>query len=170
MSNQRLMRYGWVLAGCLAWGAWALRGAAAPPVEAPSLPLPPTSFTMPHLPPTQGNKLLQPRLLLPETLGTAEPGRPLAPPLPAGERVRAASVDVNQPLPPVSDRAPIEDVTGEASSASAVAAPLPRRTQPTPFVKNNRPDPFEFRRPVVPAKGAEEQPTPPAASPKPPRP
>src|SRR5207237_1114806 len=126
-----------------------------PPVEAPSLPLPPAPFTLPHLPPAQGNKPLQPRLVLPETLGIAEPDRPPAPPLQAGERIRMPSADVNQPIPlpilgqPLSDRAPIEDVTGEASSASAVAAPLPRRTQPTPFVKNNLPDPFEFRRPVV---------------------
>jgi hypothetical protein len=131
---------------------------------------------MPHLPPTRGNKPLQPRLVLPETLGAVDPGRPPAPRLPAGERVRAPSPDVNQPVPlpilgqPLSDRAPVEDVTSEASSAAAVAAPPPRRTQPTPFVRNNLPDPFEFRRPVVPAKGGEEQPTPPAASPKPPRP
>jgi len=174
MSNRGPRRYVWVMAGCLPWGAWA--GAAAPPIEAPSLPLPSAPFTMPHLPPPQGNKVLQPHLVLPETLGPLEPGRPPAPALPAGERVRLPSVDVKRPVPlpilgqPLSDRAPIEDVTSEASSASAVAAPTPRRTQPTPFVKNNLPDPFEFRRPVVPAMGVEAQPTPPAASPKLPRP
>jgi hypothetical protein len=147
------------------------RPATSAAIESPILPLPPNPVAMPRLPVAKANTALQPRLVLPEVLGgsTVEP-RP--PSLPSGELTRVPSVDVNHPIPlpilglPLSDRAPIEDVTGEASSAAAIAATMPQRAQPAPFVKNNLPDPFEFRRPVGASPAPAEQPTPPAAAPR----
>jgi hypothetical protein len=174
MMNGRFLLGGWVLTGCLA-GAWAV--AAAPePIPVPSVPLPTPPLAMPHLPSAKGNNPLLPRLVPPETLAGSplEPRVPDKPTLPAGERVRVPSVDVNRPVPlpllgqPLSDRAVVEDVTGEASSAATVATPVPQRTQPTPFVRNNLPDPFELRRPVE-TRPPDEVVSPPAATPKLPR-
>jgi hypothetical protein len=88
--------------------------------------------------------------------------------------VREASPDVNQPVPlprlarPALDRAPVEDVTAEASTAAALAAPMPQRTTPARFLKLTVPDPYEHRRPLglpVPP----EQTTPEAGSPQVPK-
>jgi hypothetical protein len=85
---------------------------------------------------------------------------------------RVPSVDVNKPIPlpflgqPLSDRAPVEDVTVDASNAAALSGAMPLRTQPTPFIRNNLPDPFEFRRPIGLPRTPTEEPAPPAASPK----
>ncbi len=142
-------------------------------VETPDLLPPVAPAPLPRLPLAKGNSPLRPRLVLPETLdGPTLEALPSAPPLPAGELTRVPSVDVNQPVPlpllgqPLSDRAPIEDVTAEASSAAVVAGPVPQRTAPAPFVKNNLPDPFEFRRPVGPTASPAEQPIPPSALPR----
>jgi hypothetical protein len=145
------------------------RPAPSSTIESPSLPLPANPAALPRLPVAKSNTTLQPRLALPESLGGSsfQAALPPSPALPAGELTRVPSVDVNKPIPlpilgqPLSDRAPIEDVTGEASSAAAVAASMPQRTQPTPFVKNNLPDPFEFRRPIGAPPAGAEQPTPP---------
>jgi len=147
-------------------------------LESPSLPLSPPPLAMPRLPAGTGAKPLRPRLVLPETFGgvPSEPRLPQAMSLPAGELTRVPSVDVNKPIPlpilgqPLSDRAPIEDVTVEASSAAAIAATMPLRTQPTPFVRNNLPDPFEFRRPVGMPKTLSEETNPTTGTPKVPRP
>ncbi len=72
----------------------------------------------------------------------------------AGERTRTPSADVNRPLPlpllaqPVIDRASLEDPTGEASVAAALARILPSRTNPAPFLRLTLPDPFEYRNTV----------------------
>jgi hypothetical protein len=110
---------------------------------------------LPRLPASKGRPL-RPRLTLEESLDdvAALVALPQSLSLPAGERVRAPSPDVNQPLPlpvlarPVSDRAPVEDVTGEASAAAALAATMPQRTTPAPFLKLSVPDPYEHRRPL----------------------
>lgn len=130
---------------------------------APALPLPPALPVLPRLPASQG-KPPRPRLTLEESLEevATHAALPQAPTLPAGERVRVASPDVNQPLPlptlarPAPDRAPVEDVTGDASTTAALAAPMPRRTRPAPFLKLTVPDPYENRRPLglpVPPEG-----------------
>jgi hypothetical protein len=56
---------------------------------------------------------------------------------------------------PVSDRASLEDPTGDASTAAALAATLPRRVIPAPFLRLSLPEPFEFRRPLTLAVPAE---------------
>jgi hypothetical protein len=88
---------------------------------------------------------------LPILRGRLEPIMPQARILPAGDRVRLPSVDARQPLPlpilahPIIDRAPLDDVTSDASQAAALAAPPPVRTAPAPFIKMNLPNPFENR-------------------------
>lgn len=140
-------------------------------LDAPTLPLPPAVPVLPRLPASK-RQPLRPRLTLEESLDdvAVHAFLPQAPTLPAGERVRVASPDVNQPVPlpvlarPALDRAPVEDVTGEASTAAALAAPVPQRTRPAPFLKLIVPDPYEYRRPLglpVPP----EQAVPEAASP-----
>jgi hypothetical protein len=130
----------------------------------PALPLPPAVAVLPRLPASK-RQPLRPRLTLEESLDNVTIRAPLpqAPALPAGERIRVASPDVNQPMPlpalarPATDRAPVEDVTAEASAAAAVAAPMPQRTTPAPFLKLTVPDPYEHRRPLglpVPAESA----------------
>ncbi len=121
---------------------------------APALPLPPTVPVLPRLPAAQ-RQSPRPRLTVEESLDVAaHAALPQAPALPVGERVRELSPDVNQPLPlpllarPASDRAPVEDVTAEASAAAAVAAPVPQRTRPAPFLKLTVPDPYQHRRPL----------------------
>ncbi|HZY88690.1 MAG TPA: hypothetical protein VFE78_27955 [Gemmataceae bacterium] len=127
--------------------------------DAPALPLPSSVPDLPRLPASK-RQPLRPRLTLEESLDDVAVRTPLPQPptLPAGERVRVASPDANAPVPlpvlarPASDRAPVEDVTGEASAAAAVAAPMPQRTTPAPFLKLTVPDPYEHRRPLgVPA-------------------
>jgi hypothetical protein len=124
-------------------------------LDAPALPLPPTVPVLPRLPASK-REPLRPRLTLEEGLDDVAARAPLpqALVLPAGERVRELSPDVNQPVPlpvlarPASDRAPVEDVTGAASAAAALAAPMPQRTTPAPFLKLTVPDPYEHRRPL----------------------
>jgi hypothetical protein len=147
------------------------RPVAPATIEVPSLPLPPAPVAMPHLPAGKPTMTLVPRSSLPETPIASLP-EPHAQPLPPGELMRMPSVDVNRPIPlailgmPSSDRAPVEDVTTDASNAAAVATTMPQRTQPAPFVKNNLPDPFEFRRPIAVPPPLVEQPTPPATTPR----
>jgi hypothetical protein len=82
-------------------------------------------------------------------------------------------VDVNRAPPlapltpqPTPDRASLDDATADASSAAAVAAPLPQRLRPAPFLKMNLPDPFENRRAVQLPPLPPEQTTPVTAGPK----
>jgi hypothetical protein len=163
-------------------------GEAAPPSAARTTgprPLPPPDLEplplslpasrpplVPHLPVQKGQSL-PPRLILEDTLGgpRRDPALPSGPTLTAGERTRIPSVDVNKPIPlpilaqPVTDRAPLDDATGEASTAAALSAPMPRRTTPAPFLRLMLPDPYEHRRPVDMGPPAEQN-TPVAARPK----
>ncbi|MBY0526281.1 MAG: hypothetical protein K2R98_23005 [Gemmataceae bacterium] len=66
-----------------------------------------------------------------------------------GALVRVPSRDVNEPIPlpilanPGIDRAPLDDPTAEESLKVALAATMPVRSNPAPFVRLNLPDPFE---------------------------
>lgn len=86
------------------------------------------------------------------------------PPRPApAARVHVPSMDVNKPMSvpilakPLPDRAPVDDVTADASNAAAISATMPQRTKPAPFQKVSLPDPFENRKPVAPAVSSSEQ-------------
>jgi hypothetical protein len=143
-----------------------------PPDLEPRLPLPENRGPLvPRLPVQR--KSPSPRPFLEESLGSPrrDPALPSDPTLPAGERTFIPSGDVNQPIPlpvlaqPVTDRAPLGDATGEASTAAALFAPLPRRTTPAPFLRLTLPDPYEHRRPLE-AEPPTEPSTPAAARPQ----
>jgi hypothetical protein len=120
----------------------------------PDLPLPRSQAELPHLSVPARTAPLRPQLVLDEAL-TDWP-EPLTLPqqqsLPDAGRVRVSSEDVNQPLPlpilaqPVPDRASLDDATADASTAAALAAPLPARTTPAPFLRLTLPDPYDHRR------------------------
>jgi hypothetical protein len=151
------------------------RFARSSAVESPRLPLPPTRLEPVRLPAPKASGLTRPGPL-PEGIplvsyyGTPEP--PEAPRLAAGEPVREPSADVNRPLPlpllgqETPDRVPLDDPTAEASLAAALAAPLPQRTTPAPFLRLGVPDPFENRRTVRLPAPVEEPAAPVAASPR----
>jgi hypothetical protein len=127
---------------------------SAKPMKVPSLPLPPSNAFLPALPSSVKATPLRPRLVIDETLGGLPEALilPSSPTLPAGSRVRMPSVDVNEPIvlpilaQPVPDRASLDDPTLEASSAAAVAATIPPRTNKAPFLKATLPDPYDRRR------------------------
>jgi hypothetical protein len=130
-------------------------------MKPPTLPLPPNQAAMPRLPSAIKPASLRPHLVLDETPSGLldSPVLPSLLSLPEGVRVRVSSVDVNQPIPlpilaqPVSDRASLDDPTADASTSSALAAPIPSRTAKAPFLKLTLPDPYDRRR-------AEATPTP----------
>jgi hypothetical protein len=74
--------------------------------------------------------------------------------LPTSPKVAWPSPDVNQPIPlpilarPVTNRASLDDPSGEASQAAALASKVPERTTPAPFLRMTIPDPFEHRNAV----------------------
>jgi hypothetical protein len=136
--------------------------------EATARPLPSfrAAAVVPPLPAKVKGVALLPRLVSEETLEA--PRERLALPaeivLPAMERVRVPSPDANEPvsLPilarPVTDRVSLEDPTADASTAAALAATLPRRIIPAPFLRLSLPEPFEYRRPLtlaIPAESTE---------------
>jgi hypothetical protein len=149
-----------------------------PAVEAPRLPLPPAQPEPARLPAEKAPVLTRPApppegTPLLSYYGTPEPPEP--PRLPAGERVRLPSPDVNRPVPlpllgqETPDRAPLDDPAAEASLAAALAAPLPQRTTPAPFLRLDVPDPFENRRTVRLPAPLEEPAAPVSASPRTPK-
>ena len=120
----------------------------------PELPLPLLQPEMPPLP--AGPTARPPRLwLLPEDPPFArsafDPVIPQELYLPAGRGVRLPSPNVEQMLPlpilaqPALSRSALDDPTAELSAAAALAAPLPPRTHPAPFLRLSLPDPFELR-------------------------
>jgi hypothetical protein len=127
-------------------------------MDPPDLPLPPSQAAMPRLPALARSSPLRPRLVLEESLGgwTETLVLPQQQSLPDAGRVRVPSEDVNQPIPlpvvtqPVPDRASLDDPTADESAAAALAAPLPMRTTPAPFLKLSLPDPYDHRRADVP--------------------
>ncbi len=145
----------------------------------PSLPLAALLVVADHLP------LPPPRAVpRPELMTSSRPIRPPALPegvplaydqshptlpgrieLPAGERVRVPSVDVNEPLalPKLTARpvpaAPADDPT----AAAALSAAPPRRDRPAPFLRLTLPNPFEHRDALrLPRLAEDAQPPPPA--------
>jgi hypothetical protein len=126
-------------------------------VEEPPLSLPTTLALVPRLPQERFEQKLRPRLVLEETLdGLGEVARPRSAPMPEGERIRQPREDVTVPAPlpvlavPLTDRAPLDDPTADASAEAALRAAMPLRQRPVPFQKTNLPDPFENRNAVKP--------------------
>jgi hypothetical protein len=137
----------------------------------------PGSGQVPALALTGRRKPLCPYLVSPEDLDQPQERVQLPEDrlLPATERARADSTDVNEPAPlpvlaqPAADRASLEDPTADASTAAALAASMPRRLMPAPFLRLAVPEPYENRRPLTLAPPAE--PTDPiTATPRPPGP
>ena len=131
----------------------------------PPLPPPPSLALSPPAPAERNRKPLEPRLVGEETLGLdrGDPEPPQPRSFVVGDRVRLPSEDVNQPAPlpilarPTPDRASLDDPTGDASAAAALAASMPQRTNPVPYFRVTLPDPFADRRPLrlpVPAEDA----------------
>ncbi|HTU92618.1 MAG TPA: hypothetical protein VMF69_21230 [Gemmataceae bacterium] len=120
----------------------------------PTLPLPPSRAALPHWPDERKRAPLRPRLIDDETLVVlaAAPPLPQAPALPDKGRIRVPSPDVNQPIPlpslaqQASNRASLDDPTMSVSTAAALAAPIPLRTNKAPFLKRTLPDPYDHRR------------------------
>jgi hypothetical protein len=143
--------------------------------QEPTLPLPANQAEPARLPLKQGKRVQRPTPLPEDQLLAGQRSEPVLPQaivLPAGDRVRLASMPVEEPpaLPilaqPVADRAPLDDPTVEASQASALSAPPPERTTPAPVIRQAVADPFENRKSLrLPA----DDPTPLTATPKPPR-
>jgi hypothetical protein len=134
-------------------------------LEVKSEPLVPlrAAGLVPTLPPPVKKQTLLPRLVTAEGLTEASE-RVMLPEetlLPAVDRARVPSPDVNEPLAlpilaqSVPDRAPLEDPTGDASTAAALTAALPQRVIPAPFLRLAIPEPFEFRRPLTLVVGGE---------------
>jgi hypothetical protein len=141
-------------------GGDSLREAPRPAEQAahhPSLDvLPPSPPPAPPIPAEHGRPSPAPRLVMNENLGLARDPEPPAPRVfVVGDRTRLPSVDSNQPplLPiltqqPTLDRAPLDDPTVDASTDAALAATMPQRTNPAPYVRVILPDPFDNRRPL----------------------
>ena len=114
---------------------------AAPPTTLPASPKAKSPPLRPRLLP-DGTPLID---LLPDI---ATPQRLE---LPAGERIRTPSRDVNLPIEMPTqaryqtDRAPLEDPTADLSVEKANSQPSPVRSTPAPFVRVNLPEPFENR-------------------------
>jgi hypothetical protein len=134
-------------------------------LEVPDKPLapPPGPGLVPALAAKGARLPLRPHLVSPEDLDQPQERVQLPEDrlLPATERARAEAADANAPadLPflaqPAPDRASLEDPTADASTAAALAAPLPRRAMPAPFLRLAVPEPFEHRRPLTLALPAE---------------
>ena len=155
------------------------RFARSPAVEAPRLPLPPARLEPVRLPAEKTAGLTRPGPLpegapLVGSYGTPE--LPEAARLAVGRLVRVSSPDATRPVPlpllgqEAPDRAPLDDPTADASLAAALAAPLPQRTTPAPFLRLGVPDPFENRRAVRLPAPPEEPAMPVSASPRTPQP
>jgi hypothetical protein len=114
------------------------------PVPLPSIPFPKTKQIRPTL--VEGEPpLSRQRFDLPG---------PAPVKLAAGPKVAWPSPDINQPIPlpilarQVTDRASLDDPSGDASLAAVLASKVPDRTAPAPFLRLTIPDPFEHRNAV----------------------
>ncbi len=145
-------------------------------VASPTLPPAAQVGTLPRLAPERRRPTPGPFLLAPEPPlgghGTAG-SVPEAPSFPAGERVRVASPDVEEPVAlrpmaqPLPDRASLADPTTAASGEAALAAPLPSRTKPAAYQRFAVPDPFEHRDAVRLRRPPGEEPLPAAVTSRP---
>lgn len=125
--------------------------------------LPTAGTDLARLPAPQRKDTRRPEFVLEEGLEDASPpALPREPsfPTPAPARVESEDASLPPPLPvlatPLPDRVPAEDVTTEASTQAVLAAPLPVRTAPAPYVRMSVPDPFENRKPLTVSVPAEE--------------
>jgi hypothetical protein len=150
-----------------------------PAVETPQVPVPPSPGEIVRLPEPKASQPVRPGLVpegLPLLGYKGMPQPPEANSLTAGELVRVPSLDVNRPMPlPLlgalaPDRVPLDDPTSDHSLAAALAAQMPDRTTPAPFLKLTLPDPFENRQTVRLRTMPVEESTPIAAAPRGPRP
>jgi hypothetical protein len=127
---------------------------ALPALENPTLPPPLGQAALPRLSAEKASRPARPGPLPEDTpllsyYGT--PPQPHEPALTPGVLAKAPSPSVGRPVPPpvlgqpVPDPAPLDDPTTDASLAAALAAPMPSRTNPAPFLKLTLPDPFENR-------------------------
>src|SRR5262245_51268840 len=126
-------------------------------VENPDLSLPKILISAPPSIPKSTTKPIRPTLVAGEPpLARERLDLPTPAPvkLAAGPKVTSPSPDVNQPIPlpilarQVMDRASLEDPSGDASQTAALAAKVPDRTTPAPFLRLTIPDPFEHRNAV----------------------
>jgi hypothetical protein len=156
-------------------GTAPTRSAAASQLNVLGVTSPRVEYSVSRLPQPTRKEELRPRLVVEEGLGELfdEPAVPRRPSFAIGRRTSTSSPDaaVPPPLPvmaqPVPDRVPLDDATAEASKAAALAAELPRRSRPAPFVRMRVPEPFANRRPLT-TKVPDEETTPVAAVPSPP--
>jgi hypothetical protein len=117
--------------------------------EAPLTPLQPEFPRALALPPARP---IQPRTLPedpPLTRSWFTPALPEDPQLAVSPGIRLPSLNADQPAPapllaqPRSERGAVNHPTADFSTTTALAAPLPERTRPVPFVRLVLPDPFE---------------------------
>lgn len=130
------------------------RVAAPRHIESPDVALPLHQGTPPRIALEGPVRAVRPHALpggLPLADHRDDPVTPRRVALPTGERVRLPSVDVNEPvaLPRLAtrpvDATPRDDPTAAASTAAALSAAPPRRTNPAPFLRLTLPDPFAHR-------------------------
>jgi hypothetical protein len=149
-------------------------------VERPTPPLPPAAVNPPHLPPSKAPPAARPAPL-PEESPLLSSRIASVPPqihqhFPASERVRTPAPDPNQTvaLPILGqatpDRASLDDPTADLSLATVLAAPMPARSNPAPFLRLNLPDPYEHRRAARIGSLPADEPMMPSVVSKPPRP
>lgn len=120
----------------------------------PTLALPPSFVTLARLADDGSHSSLRPRLVADETFGTFPDSLPLpqTPALPDMARIRVPSPDMNRPIPlpilaqPISERVSLDDPTLDASTAAALTAPIPPRSNKALFLKQTLPDPYDHRR------------------------
>jgi len=148
---------------------------AAAFLEQPQLPLPPSSDPVARLPAKQTGQPVRPRALAegpPLDRYRADPTPPRRQEFATAGPIALPSPDLHQPVPlpilgrPHPDRAPLTDPTADVSVAAALAAPVPIRTNPAPFVRLNRPEPFEHAQTARLRTPLEEEPVPPVAIPR----
>jgi hypothetical protein len=121
-------------------------------LDCPELPLPLCELPLPHLPTQSKNQEVKPKTVASEPPLASDFSNPIPPQrtrLPSGNRITTPGPDFSQPPPlpilarPQSDREPLTDPSLEASTQAALAASLPVRINPAPFLRLNLPDPFE---------------------------
>jgi hypothetical protein len=126
-------------------------------MENPDVSLPKIPISAPPSIPKFETKPIRPTLVAgehPLARDRLDLPNPASMKLAAGPKVAWPSPDVNQPIPlpilarQVTDRASLDDPSGDASHAAALAKRVPDRTTPAPFLKLTIPDPFEHRNAV----------------------
>ena len=137
--------------------AAAKRLAGPAKLENPELSMPKVPVPAPPSIPVRKTKPIRPTLVEAEPplsrqrLDLPGPG-PVK--LSAGPKVAWPSADITQPIPlpilarQVTDRASLDDPSGDASQAAALASKVPDRTALAPFLRLTIPDPFEHRNAV----------------------